>query len=351
MEESLSPKERKRKLASVQRVTALRPHPDPEVTRLQLATVLGWQLVVALGEVEVGQVIVYCEIDSLLPGDAEWLPPAVKQRVLKQPEHKRDWFRVKSIKLRGALSQGLIIPLQIEGTSIGDDVTERLGIKKYEPVAFSGRFALCQTNSGIPFPSNLLSKTDEPRVQSNPELFAAMQDQPYYVTVKLDGTSGTYLIDPESGEFWACSRNYIRQRPENLDVCPYWRAAMTCNIEEKLRAHPHLAVQGEVCGPGIQKNPLKLKDIQFFVFNVIDLRSGGGQPLPLDKFEEACNLLGLTPVPITVIGDNFEYSKIDDVLELARGTYPGTKKPREGLVFRTQNQAISFKAINNDYLL
>jgi RNA ligase (TIGR02306 family) len=351
MEESILPEERVRKLASVQLVTALRPHPDPEVERLELATVQGWQLVVAKGEVEVGQVIIYCEIDSRLPANAVWLPPAVRKRVETQPEHKRDWFRVKSIRLRGQLSQGLIvpsIPVGVGDVSVGDDVTEALGIKKYEPVSFSGKFAMCQTNSGIPFPTHLVSKTDEPRVQSNPELFAAIKDQSFYAAVKLDGTSATYVIDPKTDEFCVCSRNYIRQRPENLDVCPYWRAAVNENIEEKLRRNPHLAVQGEICGPGIQKNPLKLKDIRFFVFNVIDIRNGR-HALPFDAFEASCKTLNLESVPIEEVADRFEYETIDDVLERAKGSYASGRK-REGLVFRSWNQAISFKAINNDYL-
>jgi len=352
MEESIPANERKRKLASIQRVTALRPHPDPVVERLQLATVLGWQVVVAKGEVEVGQLVVYCEIDSLLPGKAHWLPPAIKRRIEQMPEHKQDWFRVKSIKLRGQLSQGLIVPSIPFGcveSEIGADVTDILEIKKYKPIAFSGKFAMCQTNGGVPFPSHLLKKTDELRVQSYPHLFEALQGQPFYATGKLDGTSGTFMIDPETAEFLACSRNYVRQRPANLDVCPYWRAAVNAGLEEKLRAHPHLALQGEICGPGIQKNPLKLKDIEFFVFNVVDVR-GGGQPLPLDKFQATCKDLKLKTVPIETIGERFECRSIDEVLEMAKGKY-ASGKLREGLVFRSWNQAISFKAINNDYLV
>lgn len=304
---------------------------------------------VAKNEVQEGQIIVYCEIDSLLPGDAEWLPPAVKTRV--EQSSKQDWFRVKTVRIRKALSQGLIVPTlppnEEKGWKIGDDVTRVLGIKKYEPVAFSGKLALQQTSSGIPFPSHLLRKTEELRVQSNLDLFAAIRGQPYYATVKLDGTSGTFLVDPSSGEFWCCSRNQIRPRPENLDVCPYWRAASNAGLEAKLLAHPGYALQGEVCGPGIQKNPLKLKDIQLFVFNVVDLRSGGG--VPLDKFLEVCAELGVKTVPIEEMGDSFDYEAIGDVLERARGKY-ASGKTREGLVFRTKNQAISFKAINNDYL-
>ena len=117
MEEALEADEAVRSLASVQIVERIDPHPNAD--RLELATILGWQVVIAKGETETGQKVVYCEIDSLLPWDAEWLPPAVKNRV---EEGKP--FRIKTIKLRGEISQGLIIPLK--GTSLSkiDDLVD-----------------------------------------------------------------------------------------------------------------------------------------------------------------------------------------------------------------------------------
>lgn len=94
-----------RKLASVQVVEAIVPHPNANA--LQLAKVLGWQVVIRMDEVKAGDKIVYCEIDSLLPGSAEWLPEAIKKRVAEQTS--KEWFRIKTIKLRGELSQGLIV--------------------------------------------------------------------------------------------------------------------------------------------------------------------------------------------------------------------------------------------------
>ena len=351
-EESLAVKERKRNLASIQRVAALNPHPDPEVERLELATVLGWQLVVAKEEVKVGQVIVYCEIDSMLPGNAEWLPPAVKARVEKSK--KKDWFCVKTIRLRGALSQGLIVPVLPPnapegGWQIGDDVTELMGIQKHEPVVFTGKFAQYQASAAKGnFPTHLMTKTDETRIQSRPNLLETLRGRPFYSTVKLDGTSATYLIDPETDEFWVCSRNQIRKRPQNLDLCPYWRVVVDAKLEKKLRDYPHFALQGEICGPGVQKNPLQLKNLDFFVFNIVDLR-GGKRPLPFDEFFSVSKMMELETVPIEEVGDGFGYGSVDEVLECAKGKYP-SGKTREGLVFRSKNQAISFKAINNDFL-
>ena len=231
---------------------------------LELATILGWQVITRIGEVTAGTKVIYCEIDSMLPVDAPWLPAAIKDRIVK--EQTKDFFRVKTIKLRGELSQGLIIPIvnnllphDFIGMEIGTNVTDLLKIKKYEPPALTGRFAainLVNGAGGSRFPTEIIDKTDELRVQSNPKLFALLQGKPYYVGVKLDGTSVTYLINPISSELMVCSRNFVRKKPENSNVCPYWDVAEKYDIANRLKQHPHLAIQGEICGPNIQKNLL-----------------------------------------------------------------------------------------------
>lgn len=120
-----------RKLASIQKVEKIVKHPDAD--SLSLATVLGWQVVIRNDEAREDDLIIYCEIDSLLPGNAEWLPEAIKTRVAAQTD--QSFFRVKTIKLRKELSQGLIVPIpkDWDKMSVGDNVTDRLGIKKYEP--------------------------------------------------------------------------------------------------------------------------------------------------------------------------------------------------------------------------
>lgn len=366
-----------RKLASIQIVEHIEPHNNAD--SLELATVLGWQIVTRIGEAKIGELIVYCEIDSVLPNE-EWLPPAVKDRVAKS---NRDTFRLKTIKLRGEYSQGLIVPLvvdmpfdttKITKEDVGKDVTSELGIVKYEPPALSGAYAMYQTNSRNPFPTHILDKTDETRVQSVPKLFKLLQHKPYYATVKCDGTSVTFFIglpslfETDSGdeseiqtdpmktsmlepELIVCSRNQIRHKPQNLKVCPYWYIAQKYNLEEKLNKVPHIAIQGEICGPNVQKNLLGLKDLELFVFNVVDLREPKGRKLPYNEMMAMCKYLELKTAPIEETGDSFEYESIKDVLGAAEGKYPKSKRQREGLVFRSKDQRISFKAINNRYLL
>lgn len=368
-----------RKLASIQIVGSIDEHTN--ATSLELATILGWQVVTRINEAKVGDLVVYCEIDSVLP-NAEWVPPAITDKISKS---KKDMFRLKTIKLRGEYSQGLIVPLvagmpfditEITEDDIGKDVTDLLGIVKYEPPALSGAYGMYQTNSRKTFPSHLLDKTDETRVQSAPKLFKLMQSRPYYVTVKCDGTSGTFLFGASSlietddddeaempsstlnsaledtpVEFIVCSRNQIRRKPDNISVCPYWYIANKYDLEEKLQQMPHLAIQGEICGPNVQNNLLGLKDLELFVFNIVDMREPGSRKLPFDEMVAMCKQLHLQTAPIEEIGDSFDYKSMKDVIKKAEGNYVKSKRQREGLVFRSKDQQISFKAINNKYLL
>eukprot|EP00526_Cylindrotheca_closterium_P010419 CAMPEP_0113638920 /NCGR_PEP_ID=MMETSP0017_2-20120614/20405_1 /TAXON_ID=2856 /ORGANISM="Cylindrotheca closterium" /LENGTH=380 /DNA_ID=CAMNT_0000550083 /DNA_START=79 /DNA_END=1221 /DNA_ORIENTATION=+ /assembly_acc=CAM_ASM_000147 len=374
-EESIDVSDRIRKLASVQTVSKILPHPDAD--RLELATILGWQVVIAKGgEVGQGQKVVYCEIDSKLPGAASWLPAAVQRRVANQK--KGDWFRVKTACIRGQLSQGLIVVMDddlLEEKEIGHDMTAVLGIEKYKEPVFLGSNVQIATGSGNcwkPFPHDLLPKTEEPRIQSNPWMLQSLVAKQYYATVKLDGTSGTYLVDPKTDEFWVCSRNHVRSKlvtatgdddnDSSAVVCPYWEAAKNCNLQAKLRVdatnNKHLAIQGEVCGPRIAKNPLGLDRIQLFVFNIYDLRTR--RKLPFPELVETCAKLGLNMVPLERVGDSFGSSgetettastTIGSLLEAAKGVYKSSGKVREGLVYRSMDQSVSFKVINNDYLL
>jgi hypothetical protein len=222
------------------------------------------------------------------------------------------------------------------------------------------------------FPTHLLSKTNEIRVQSEPQLFDQLRGLPYYATVKMDGTSVTFLWHPfsveerelldgdEDGKLWVCSRNRIVSRGGSSNgKCAYQTVAEKYGLANILRQHPHLAVQGEICGPNIQKNWANLPNLQLFVFNVVDISpQHSSHSLGLSRrrlsFSDMlawCQAVELPTVPVEEFGEAFEYDNQKLCIERARGNYPSSKWPREGLVYRSQDQKISFKVINNDYLL
>lgn len=347
-----------RKLASIQIVESIEPIPNADM--IVKAKVMGWDVVVKKDKFKPGDKCVFFEIDAVLPDGYPW---AEFMRPRK--------FRVKTCKLRGVLSQGLAMPLDIlprehiseDGVveqfnpynlEVGNDVTEILRVKKYEIPEHHGG-AKMGNSSGV-FPSRLARKTDETRIQSALAVIEELKGKPFYISVKCDGTSGTFVHDGE--EFMACSRNF-KKREDDTNV--YWQAARRYDLPNKLAAHPFMAVQGEVCGPGLQANRLMLKDIDLFVFNVFD--SKAGRYLDYYDFIDFCNMLDLQTVPIErVVSENeldtFDYS-FTAWLRYAKGKYANTTKNREGIVVRplvetyspTLQGRLSFKVINNDFLL
>jgi RNA ligase (TIGR02306 family) len=334
-----------RKLASIQRVLAIEPIANADA--IELARINGWQCVVKKGEFAPGDLGVFLEIDSIPPDNEVfrflWMPKSGEQ--IERPAK----FRIRTMKLRGALSQGLLLPLssfELEKASEGDDVTQPLGVEKYEPPAPVG---MGDFRANFP---GFIPKTDEMRVQSVPEVLDELRGLPYVATLKYDGTSSTFVIDPRTNEFHACGRNLSLQDGENI----YWRAARKYDLEAVLRRSPNFAVQGELCGPGIQKNRLNLKELSLFVFNVYDFQNA--RYLAHDEARQWLLQNGLTPVETIEEGDSFAHTQ-DSLLALAEGKYPNTQNEREGIVIRPRQERfsptlggrLSFKAISNRFLL
>lgn len=326
-----------RKLSSIQRIIKIEPIEGAD--NIELAYIQGWQTVVKKNEFAPQELVVFCEPDSILPERPEF-------------EFLRDKkFRIKTIRLRGQVSQGIAFPLSILPNGIqieeGLDVTEVLGIHKYEP-------PIPAQLSGIvkgTFPS-FMPKTDETRIQSVPEVLMRHKGKVFYVSEKLDGSSGTYYL--RDGEFGVCSRNLeLRETEENT----FWIIARKHDIESKLRAYGrNVAVQGEVIGPGIQKNRYKLKQPSLFLFNVFDIDNYKYDDFK--EFTEFASNYGFDAVPIL----KTEYvldNTVEELVELSKGTSKlNAGIQREGIIMRTLAEEtdvelgrLSFKVVNPEYLL
>lgn len=340
-----------RKLASVQRVLGVEPIANADA--IERVKINGWQCVVKKDEFRVGDLGVYLEIDAI-PPDTDtfrflWTPKP-KDGETFGPVERPAKFRIRTLKLRGALSQGLFLPLpeflHLGQMTEGEDVTERLGVTKYEPPVPVGMGGF-----RAHFPA-FLSKTDEMRVQSVPEVLDDLRGKPYAFTLKVDGTSATYCIDPRTSEFHACGRNFSIVDGPNL----YWRIARKYRVEEALRANPGYAIQGEIVGPGVQKNPLGLSELSFFAFNVFDITQA--RHLGHDEARTFLDSVQIPAVQTVERGDSFAYT-LPELLARAEGKYEGTQNEREGLVVRpltplfspTLGGRLSFKAISNTFLL
>lgn len=325
-----------RQLASIQKIKNLEPIENADA--IVRATVLGWQLVVRKDEFQIGDLCVYIEIDSVMPNRPEF-------EFLRARSN-----RVKTIRLRGQISQGVCFPLSIlpEGTPIeeGLDVTELLGITKYEPPIPA---QLAGTMKGN-FPS-FVPKTDETRVQVLGNLLEKYQGETCYIAEKLDGSSVTYYL--KDGEFGVCSRNLdLLESEENS----FWKVARALDIENKLRSLDfNVAIQGELIGEGIQKNKYKLRGQHVYFFNAFDIDKY--EYLSFADLKKMLNTLDLVIVPI--LEEDFELvTAISSLTEMAIGKSKLNKNThREGIVIRPIEEKIdrtgrvSFKSINPKFLL
>ena len=339
----------KRKLATIRKISNIRPITGAD--SIELATVDGWSVVVAKNaNHKVGDLVVYCEVDSFLPIQPEF-------EFLRKSSFKKmrnlEGFRLKTLKLRGELSQGLLIKLEdvrsiIERKSLvnvtffeGDDITELLGIIKYEqplPAQLEGKV------KGF-FPS-FLQKTDEERIQNLVEEYEKFKfgDFKFYATEKLDGSSATFYLS--KGIFGVCSRNLeLLETEENS----FWKVARQMDIENKLlKTKLNVAIQGELIGEGIQGNPYNISGQTVRIFNVFLIDEQ--RKMNLNEFKKFLQEIELDSVPII---DNFKLpDTIEDLLKLSEGKSSlNSNVEREGYVVRSLDMKISFKCISNKFLL
>lgn len=361
---------------------------------IELMSVLGWKVIVKIGEFHEGDLCVYFEIDSKLP-EKEWSEFMASKK-----------YKVKTMKLGKfkVISQGLALPVSIFDVEIpneeGVDVTELLGVtyaveednerksnkvnkdKKYQSMAARnaklfkkpafrwlmrrewGRkllFAIFGKKRDNPrgWPTHFpyIHKTDEERCENLPWVLG--YERPLIVTEKLDGTSCTYILEKKKKgyEFYVLSRN-VRQADENQacyhDHNIYWDLAFKYDIENKLRKYlndnpwlTYVCIQGEGVG-SVQGNPLKLKEDDLYVFNFIDSENGRHSSIAGKFIIESW---GMKWVPILDTG----YMMPTDMEEFKQfATAKSVVNPnvlREGIVLRDPTNDFSFKNVSREYLL
>lgn len=336
-----------RKLASIRKITDIRPIEGADA--IETAMVGGWSVVTKKGEYKPGDLCVYCEIDSFLPIREEF-------EFLRKSSYKKmgdqEGFRLKTIRLRGQLSQGLILPINTlpitqfataSNLSEGMDVTDMLGITKYEPPIPA---ELAGKVKGQ-FPS-FLRKTDEERVQNLEKEYQEYRygsQHQFYVTEKLDGSSATYYLKDD--EFGVCSRNLELLETEGNT---FWKVAREMDLEGKMKSlNKNICFQGELIGEGIQGNPYKIKGQKVMFFNMFDIDLQERMSMPV--FVDTMELLGFDYVPFLELPFLFP-NNVEGMLEYAEGKSKlNSKTEREGVVVRSFDNTISFKAISNKFLL
>ena len=348
-----------RKLATIQIIEEIKPIEGAD--KIEAARVKGWWVVIKKDEFKVGNLCVFFEIDSLVPKtpifsflDKNGTKKIEVMGELGQPNFEVEGYRIKTIRLRKQISQGLALPISAfpeitdgQETPIlspGDDVSELLGVYKYEHCIGASLSGEARGN----FPS-CVPKTDEERIQNcyGDLIELAIKELSFTLTEKIDGTSLTIIRNDE--DFHVCSRNLSLKESE---ANTYWKMTREYDLQNKIPNN--FAIQGEIAGEGIQKNRLALVGRKLFVFYVYNIKTG--MYLSIDETESFCKDLGLETVPVIEKKWIFNPSiSRDDLIKFADGaSLLNPKALREGVVWRLNDPVrhkFSFKAISNEYLL
>lgn len=332
--------EKVRKLASIRKIDEIRAIDGADA--IECAVVGGWTVVVKKGEYRAGDLAIYCEVDSWIPHN---LAPFLSKGKEPREYNGVKGERLRTVKLRGQLSQGLLLPTvgQTPLSGEGDDLTEFLGIQKWEapiPACLAG-LVKGSWPSAIP-------KTDQERVQNLNKEWEHLRQYTYEVTEKLEGSSMT--VGMINGEFIVCSRNLSLKES---DTNSFWRQARAYDIEAKmlLAGLDDVVIQGELIGEGVQGNHYGIVGQDFYVYDIYDIERGEYYS-PTHRWWW-CSKLGLKHVPVIEDELCLQGHDIPSVLWRADGGsllgYRG--QLREGLVFKRTDGPEHFKAVSNNYLL
>ena len=336
-----------RKLVTIREISEVKPIPDADF--IELVVIMGWQCVAKKGEFRPGDRCVYFEVDSYLPIDERF--EFLRKTSYRNNEYMGEGFRVKTVKFRGEISQGLALPVsafpEVSSSAEGEDVTDILKVTKWEMPEQVGSAGISIGDKPYGIPT-----TDETRIQSMPDFLENFMGKPYYISTKMDGTSCTVYV--KDGKVGVCGRN--NEYKEDTDTCSMCAYVYKHNIKEKLIAlGEDIALQGEFCGAGIQKNRLNLFEPVLYVFDVIKISDDDRlKKCGLDEIQDYCGKLGIESVPIEETGDSFNYA-LPELIDRAKGKYV-SGQDKEGIVVRTReygrigNDKLSFKVINNDFL-
>ncbi len=314
------------KVATIERITKLEKHPNADT--LDVLTIGAWQVVAKQGQYKEGDLCVYIYPDSV-----------VEDRPIYD-FLKNKHFRIKQIKLRGIVSNGLCLPIAeaISNASINDiglvfiggicipspegfDVSGLVGAKHYEKEVPACLAGVCRST----FPS-FMKKTDEDNLRSNIKVLAELQGKEVYISGKLDGSSGTYYV--KDGQFGVCSRNMDLLEDENNT---FWKIARKYDLETKMKKFGfNIGIQGEVVGPGIQGNKLGLKEVEFGLFNVYDIDKQQHQGL-----ETLVGTSFALDVPLVhIVYRGICKFTIDELIKMANELKYPNGSPAEGIVIR-----------------
>lgn len=353
-------------LAIISKIQSIEPIEGKD--RIVLAKVENYDTIIQKEDFKVGDTVVYVFYDAILPVKPEY--EFLRKRCWSEKWHG---FRIRPMKMGGVVSEGLVLPMSVlpEGKKykIGQVVTDDLGIRYYDPDAqlennskrkgnwfldkmmrynwfrkfYNKFFRKVTQKDGYPV---WVDKSDEENIEKCYEDISKYPDTEYIVSEKMEGMAATFAI--EKGKFKVYSHNF------NVNSGAWVEVAKIYNLDTKLKkwAKEHdydkIALQGEVCGPGIQGNIYGFTTLNLFVYGGW---YGNHQRMTWTEVEYVCKVLGLITVP--VLDYNRKIYDLDKMIKDSDGNsvYVNGNNyvKREGLVWRTNDGKVHFKNKSRDY--
>ena len=335
------------KIATIQKIESI-----PNYDRVELATVENYPVIVQKGQFAVGDLCVYVFYDTLLPIKPEF-------EFLRKNSYSKlyNMFRIRNMKMCGVYSSGLVLPLSVLPKALyqmDDDVTDILGVKKYDPEALVEATQRKKHSRLWYWIMKLfkrkkaeypVAKSDEINVEKIfGYLFGKHPCTPFYVTEKMEGQSGTWLLNKK--KYRVYSHNAERSTKDNNT---WAMVGKMYDIENILRSEKtEYAIQGEICGGSIQKNIYRFSQYRLFVFKVTEVKTG--KALQFKELVEFCKKHNLEMVPVLYTSKQL-YPTVDEMLADCEGvSVYGDNVPREGLVWRSMtDQNIGCKCKSRKY--
>lgn len=345
-----------RKLAHIEQIAEIIPIEGADL--IVQYRVLNWLVISKKNEFQVGDLVVFIEPDA-------WVSNTLAPFLTKPGKFPKTYGgiegeRLKTIKLKGALSQGLLLNVQVAYDLDppdydhvfleGDDVTELLEIIKWEPEPEK-----IPVNAKGSFPQ-FIPKTDQERVQnfmrSIENHLVKYPDDTFSAEEKAEGSSTTVFKNGD--EVGVCSRNLQLKidDPEVFQTSHFTKPTWSRGLLEKLNAlGRNIALQGETMGPGVQGNIGGLTDWDLYVFDIFDIDKQ--EYLLPEEVRTLCDLLGVLTVPVIETNLRINEMTCADFLKMAHGkTLIGPSGHiREGLVFKSNATRFTFKAVDPEYLI
>ncbi len=332
----------------VTKILAINEHTN--ATSLELATVYGFQVVVPKNRYSVGDSVVYIPIDSILPQDVE------EKLFGKDAKVKLTNSRVRQIKLRGLVSQGMIATpesLGVKSYKLEEDISSLLGITKYEPptkeIVITKGSRKLKRNTPHPDFTTFNGLTNMKWIPT------AFEGKNVVIQEKCHGSLGRASMLPYRANtllkrvkrfFGLTPTHEFVYGSNNVDITNsrsykgFYDEDIYGKVFRKINAHLKIEeneiIYGEIIGPGIQKGyDYGLKEHKFILFDVKRLYSDGSQEyLNPDEVEEYARERGFDFVPVLYKGPfNLELAK-----QMAEGPsiYAPVQKVREGVVVKLQ---------------